>query len=302
MTAPSARLAWLDAARGLAVVAMVAFHVVWDLANFGYIDPGAPYSPAMKLAGHAIASSFLFIAGVGLVLAHARAADWRPFLRRIGLVAGAAMLVTIGTYLAFPDAFVFFGILHLIAAASLLSAPLLLLPWPAAAIAALAAFAAPMFIASTAFDAPWLSWIGLSTFEPRTNDYQPLLPWSGVVFLGVAAGKVLGARARRVAVGSPKLEWLGRHSLALYLVHQPVLFGLFLALAHLNARPAEQAGNDFVAACVLQCEAGGVEKPICADACACTADRVKRAGLPSEAGARSARLQEIAAECLAERR
>ena len=61
------RFVLLDAARGFAVVAMVGYHLVWDLGNFDYIDPYFPYSSPFKSAGHAIALSFLFIAGVSLL-------------------------------------------------------------------------------------------------------------------------------------------------------------------------------------------------------------------------------------------
>src|SRR5208283_3692105 len=163
--ASPARVVALDVARGAAIVAMVAFHLIWDLGNFGYIDRDFPYSAGVKLFGHAIATAFLFIVGVSLVVARARGAGSGAFWRRFFMIAGAAGLVSLGTYIAFPQAFVFFGILHCIALASLLAAPLLLAPWPAALLAALAAALAPMFLASPAFNTSWLNWIGLSTFE-----------------------------------------------------------------------------------------------------------------------------------------
>jgi len=312
------RLAPLDAARGLAVVAMVAYHLVWDLGNFGYIDPDIPYSRGEKLLGHVIAVSFLFIVGVSLVLAQSRNAGWAPFWRRLARVGAAAGLVTLGTYVAFPQAYVFFGILHCIALASLLAAPLLFAPWPAALLAALGAALAPTFLASPVFDASWLSWIGLSTFEPLTNDYQPILPWSAAVFAGVGAAKLLGpgagapldppARESRDRAGAPSrfhgeaaLAWLGRHSLALYLLHQPALFGAFAALAYFGATPSPPAGG-FVDACAQSCEASGGERSVCRDACACAAERAGEEGAPTEAKARASRLEEIARDCLVEGR
>ena len=76
-TAAPARIVALDAARGAAIVAMVAFHLIWDLGNFGYIDRDFPYSASVKLFGHAIAIAFLFIVGVSLVVARARGAGRR---------------------------------------------------------------------------------------------------------------------------------------------------------------------------------------------------------------------------------
>jgi uncharacterized membrane protein len=303
MTAWS-RLPWLDAARGLAVVAMVAFHFVWDLGNFDYIDRHFPYTLGFKSVGHGIALSFLFIAGVSLVLAHERDASFRPFWRRLARIVAAALLVTLGTYLVFPQSFVFFGILHCIAAASLLAVPFLYLPWPAALLAAALAFLAPHFLTSPFFDAPWLSWLGLSTIEPTTNDYQPLLPWSGGVLAGVAFAKFPGAirapvlaqtRRRRAANA---LNWLGRHSLAIYLLHQPLLFGVFVALARLSAPGGDQFAKDFAAACEMRCEADGGAIEFCQPTCLCVERRARESVLPSDPEQRAASLQAFAKACL----
>jgi uncharacterized membrane protein len=301
-TAAPARIIILDAARGTAIIAMAAFHLIWDLGNFGYIDRDFPYSPSVKLFGHAIATAFLFIVGVSLVVARARGSGPRAFWRRFFVIAGAAGLVSLGTYIAFPQAFVFFGILHCIALASLLAAPLLPAPWPAALLAALAAALAPIFLASPTFNTPWLSWVGLSTFEPLTNDYQPILPWSAAVFAGVAAAKFWTARGWGAIGGNLEagpLTWLGRHSLALYLIHQPLLFGLFAALVFFGAAPSDRSSRGFVGACVAQCEASGGEKSVCREACACIAERAASEELPTAAKARARRLDVLASDCMA---
>ena len=301
-TATPARIVLLDAARGTAIIAMVAFHLIWDLGNFDYIDRDFPYSPSVKLFGHAIAVAFLFMVGVSLVVARARGADWEAFWRRFFVIAGAAGLVSLGTYIAFPQAFVFFGILHCIALASLLAAPLLPAPWPGALLAALAAALAPVFFASPVFNTSWLNWIGLSTFEPLTNDYRPILPWCAAVFAGVAAAKFWAARAWGAVGGNLEagpLAWLGRHSLALYLIHQPLLFGLFTALAFVGAAPSDRDSGGFVGACAAQCEASGGEKSVCREACACIAERAASEELPTAAKARAKRLDELASDCMA---
>jgi uncharacterized membrane protein len=141
----------LDAARGLAVLAMVGFHLTWDLGHFGYIDPSIPWSAPVKATGHVIAFSFLFIAGLSLVLAHRAGFRRDGFLRRLGLVAGAAAAVSLGTFAVFPSAWVFFGILHCIAAASLVCVPFLFRPFWMAAAAGAAFFVAPHFLASPVF-------------------------------------------------------------------------------------------------------------------------------------------------------
>jgi uncharacterized membrane protein len=302
----SARSIALDTARGAAVLAMFAFHFVWDLAHFGYIDADIPYSPAVKAAGHAIAASFLFIAGMSLWLAHGAAPRWPRFWRRLTIVGGAAALVSAATYAVFPNAFVFFGILHCIAAASLLALPFLFLPWPAAFAAATLAAIAPHVARSAVFDAPQWWWTGLSTFAPLTNDYQPLLPWAGALLAGVGAAKLLGPRLVAPGGGSSPgratrgLVFLGRRSLLLYLAHQPLFFAGFTAFALLTAEPEAAS---FEQACRAQCVATGADGEICRRACACTAREVERknalAGTSSEAERRS-RIDAIAQACLAE--
>ena len=85
------------------------------------------------------------------------------------------------------------------------------------------------------FDAPGRRWIGLMTHKPPTEDYVPLLPWFGVVLLGLFAGPRIIGFARRTAGVLNRhglvrgLALAGRHSLIIYLLHQPLLIGtLFL--------------------------------------------------------------------------
>ncbi len=302
------RLWALDAARGLAVLAMVAFHLIWDLAHFGYIAASVPWSAPVKAFGHAIAFSFLFIAGVSLVLAHRDGLHWPAFWRRFAIVAGAAALVSVATYIVFPTAFVFFGILHCIAAASLLSIPFLRVPWPAAIGVGAFFFAAPHVLTSDVFNSDWLQWVGLSTREPLTQDWRPLFPWAGAMFLGVGAarGFLANLESPRDPLPEPlpkkgrgALPFLGRHSLLIYLAHQPALFALFTGLIMI-APPAEDP-TAFILDCEVGCRADGGEKAYCHDACACTAQEALRTralvGVTDEEE-RGRRLREIAGRCI----
>jgi uncharacterized membrane protein len=301
----TARWGALDAARGLAVLAMVVFHLIWDLAHFGYIEPTIPWSAPVKAFGHSIAFSFLFIAGASLVLAHRNGICWDAFWRRFAVVAGAAALVSVGTYVVFPSAFVFFGILHCIAAASLLSLPFLLLPWSAALAAGAAFFAAPYVVASPAFNSHWLQWLGLGTVEPLTQDWRPLFPWAGAMLLGVAAARafvpLLTFKVQPVARGRKSaLPFLGRHSLLIYLLHQPLLFGLFTAL--LIVAPPAPDTRDFIAACERSCVDEGSTQAYCHSFCVCTAKEAisgKALDGARDDAERGRRLQEMARRCMA---
>ncbi len=285
-TAQNRRLPALDALRGGALVAMFAYHLTWDFAHFGIIDAAAPYAPAMRLFSHAIASAFLFIAGAALVLA-SRPFRARAYLRRLALIAGAAALVTLASAYFSPDAIITFGILHCIAAASVLALPFLFLRWPAAALAAIFAAALPQFVASAAFDGRALDWLGLYAHEPRAMDFRPLLPWAAPLLAGVAAfrsplaPRMETALARMRGTGAPArvLRWMGRHSLAVYLVHQPVFIALLTGYVALAGAPRAGDETPFLTACAARCVEGGQTAAACARGCACIARDMKRLNL-----------------------
>ena len=124
---------------------MAIYHFTWDLEFFGYLEPGLTAHGGWKLFARCIASSFLFLVGVSLFLAHGRGIRWRGFLIRFAMVAGAALAISVVTYFAVPGAFIFFGILHEIALASLLGLAFLRLPALVTLIVAAAVIAAPFY-------------------------------------------------------------------------------------------------------------------------------------------------------------
>lgn len=227
--ASSARIAGLDALRGLAIVAMIAYHLCFDLRYFGVTHWDFEHDLRWLTARTLILSSFLLIAGISAVLARRQASPVRHWLRHIGIVAGAALLVSAGSWLMFPRSFIWFGVLHAIAVSLLLARPLYGRPL-LAALVGIAVIVAGSTYANAAFDNRTLGWIGFMTAKPVTEDYVPLFPWTGVLLLGVAAGQALvstrfAALAPLARLPAP-LQLLGRHSLIVYLLHQPLLLGL----------------------------------------------------------------------------
>ncbi len=213
---------------------MVVFHFVVDLELFGHLPPGTTQSGLWPWFARAVAGSFLFLAGVSLWLAHGRGIRWRAFLRRLAVLALAAGAITLSTWLAMPDRFVFFGILHSIAAASVIGLAFLRLPATVTLVAAALVLVAPAVLSNGAFDAPALLWLGLSTWRPPTMDFEPVFPWLAPCLGGIATARLarsagaLGRLSRLRAGGraARALAWPGRHSLAIYLAHQPVLIAL----------------------------------------------------------------------------
>ena len=281
------RIALIDMARGGALVAMFAYHLVWDLAHFGYIDGRTPFMPEMRLFSHVIACSFLFIAGLSLALAKRDPFDWRGFWKRLAMIAGAAALVTIASWFLFPNALIFFGILHCIAAASLIALPFLFLPWPAALAAGAIAFALPALVSLSAFDTPALIWTGLGVRIPISNDFRPLLPWAGALLIGLGLGLLLQKRGgfeplRRISganLPARILAFGGRHSLAVYLIHQPVFFALLTASVWAFGHPAPADEKPFREVCERQCSESGATADTCRRSCGCAAQTFKRLNL-----------------------
>ncbi|OAP34405.1 hypothetical protein AU381_23990 [Sinorhizobium glycinis] len=287
--ARSGRIDLLDALRGLALVAMAIYHFTWDLEFFGYVAAGTAGTGGWRLFARLIASSFLFLAGYSLVLGHSPKFRARPFLLRFARIAGAAALISIATWFAFPQSFIFFGILHAIAAASLVGVLFLRLPAPVSFLAAAAAFAAPLYLRSAFFDTPALWWVGLSENIPRSNDYVPMLPWLAPFLLGLGTAKLLhpmlAARWRSAQrdEGFRKL-WIrplafgGRHSLAIYLLHQPLLIGFVYAFSLVVPAPVPDPAQAYRLNCEQACSSQ--EAAIsCSAFCGCTLDRLKEQNL-----------------------
>jgi uncharacterized membrane protein len=269
------RVAAVDLARGVAIVAMVAYHTAFDLSAFGLIATDVQGSLGWKIFARLIAGSFLFLVGVSLVLASRGGLDRRAFLRRVGFIAAGAALVTLGTWWFDPATFVYFGILHHIAVASVLAVPLLRLPSWAVALAAVAAFAAPHFLAHPVLNAPTLLWVGLATELPATVDYVPLLPWFGAVLLGILGGRLLVARGTVAQAWRPSdrvsqtLMRAGRWSLAIYLVHQPLIVGIISAVAFVLPPGEATIRANFTSQCETTCTAEGANAASCPALCGC---------------------------------
>ncbi len=319
----------IDVARGVALVAMAAYHFTWDLAYFGVISANAPFTTPMRVASHAIGSVFLALAGVSLALAHANGFRWRAFSMRLARIGAAATLVTAATYAIAPETVIGFGILHCIFAASLLATPFLSdpqgggrdrqvtvdqaeptpLPNPPpqggrgtagggsrqtravlALAVGLALIIAPRLVATPLFNPPWLVWLGLGTQEPPTLDWRPLLPWGGVLLIGVGAAMLAavpfsGWRAK--TSGGRALALAGRHSLALYLIHQPILLGLLYGATEFSGFNLRQSVEVYLRACRPACVEAGGEIDTCDRACACVVRDASTAGLAGRLGAHS---------------
>jgi len=238
---PAQRFDRIDALRGVAMVWMTIFHFCFDLQHFGYWAQDFRGDPFWTWQRTAIVSLFLFCAGLSQAVAFAQGLRWSRFWQRWRLVAGCAVLVSIGSYLMFPRSFIYFGVLHGLAV--MLIVARLTAGWGRAlwwfgALAIGSKFAAAYAIGLSDhllfFNAKYLNWLGWISQKPFTEDYVPVFPWLGVMWWGMACGQwLLRTRVDWLRAPLPQvmrpLALLGRWSLSYYMLHQPVLMGLLLA-------------------------------------------------------------------------
>ena len=241
-TAPG-RYALLDELRGLDLVSMMLYHACWDLVFLFGVQMNWYAATPGHLWQQSICWVFILLSGFCVPLGH-------HTLRRGATVFGAGVLVTAVTLLFMPEDRVVFGVLTLLGSAMLptgILEPLLQKVPPAAGLVVSAVLFALCYSVSS-------GWVGVGSwklllpqglyanyltaffgFYPEgffSTDYFPLVPWLFLFWCGYFLHGVVG-RTRmeplRRSVCAP-LGWMGRHSLVLYLLHQPVIFGVLWAI------------------------------------------------------------------------
>jgi uncharacterized membrane protein len=229
----------VDFLRGLATIQMVLFHSIYDLDYFGVYDVDFSGGVWFYLARFT-AALFLLLVGVSLFLSYSRARllgeeDRFRFrlLKRSIWILSLAMGITLVTYFSIGKGFIIFGVLHLIGISLLLAYPFLRLQWQNF-VFGLFFIAAGLYLQKVNVEFPWLIWLGLAPQDFSSLDYVPIFPWFGVVLMGMGLGDLLYRNYRRRAnlpdltysVLVRPLTFLGKNSLAIYLIHQPVLIAL----------------------------------------------------------------------------
>ena len=228
----------IDLARGVAVIMMVVFHTAFDLAYLGivFLPVG---EGGLRLLALATAALFLFLVGISLSIssAHAREVLSRrdfilKYLRRGALIFLLGLGITVVTWLLLPGGYIIFGILHLIGLAILLSPLYTGRYWTNLFLGAVIVALGPLVAGLRG--SPILLWVGVQPSSFYSVDYTPVFPWLGVVLLGVFFGMTLYPSGKRPTtfstITSRPLQFLGRHSLAIYLIHQPVIIAVLLLL------------------------------------------------------------------------
>lgn len=211
------RATYLDALRGMAVVWMIIFHTAYDLKMFNYVSWN--FSEGFWFAfPRIIAFTFLFCVGLSLNFGHVPKPNWTALKFRIYKLAPAAAMVSLGTYFIFPTQWVYFGTLHCILVGSILG--VLVVNHRRLSWTLLIAILIGQYILN--YDIKWLS----SLLQKPSLDFIPIYPWFWAILLGIVLGPYLSRISTLNQMKSqPFLNLLGRHSLKIYLLHQPVIFG-----------------------------------------------------------------------------
>jgi uncharacterized membrane protein len=272
----------IDAYRGLAILAMVAYHATWDLNYYRIIEVGIGVDALWFTLQRSIVTAFLLLVGAGLWLAHKDDIDWRRFWKREALLIAAAAGVSAVTWFQFGTYFAYFGVLHAIALSSLLALPLVRAPLWAAIGVAIAILFLPAALASDLFNTPWLAWIGFFTAAPETADLVPMFPWFGVVLVGLIGMRLFETTAAftwsNPGIAARTLAWIGRWSLIIYLVHQPLLFGIITPVAGWLDGMERDKLQSFVGSCEASCGVNG-DAAFCQRYCSCALDMTVRENL-----------------------
>ncbi len=225
--------AFIDLLRGIALLLMFIYHFCFDLNYYQFIQTDFYNNPGWIYFRIVIVSLFLWVMGVSLWLATEKGIKPAHYLKRLALLSLAAAAVSLASYISFPNSVIFFGILHFILVASIVGLLFIRLYY-ANLLLGTVLIVIGSYYSNTLFNHASLQWFGLMTHKPITEDYVPFLPWFGVVLLGLFSAQFIFkyrhlkfiSRWREKSAWQKLTGCMGRHSLLIYLVHQPVFLGI----------------------------------------------------------------------------
>ena len=220
----------LDALRGVCIACVIVVHFLFDLSFFGGLDLTLPaWYVFLQEYGGAI---FVVLSGVCVTLGS-------KSVRRGLIVFTCGMLITAVTYgmyrlgMSGADVVVKFGVLHLLGVCMLVYPAFKKLPPAALAVLGLLIAVTGYAIRGVVVPQHWLFPLGLTYEGFTSSDYFPLFPQLGYFLIGAAIGKTAYRVKRTLLPGSFQITgiarffcWCGRQSLFIYLLHQPIVYGL----------------------------------------------------------------------------
>ena len=219
------RAGFLDSLRGIAVIWMVIFHTCYDMRMLGMIDWN--FSQGFWFAfPRVIAFTFLFCVGMSLNYTHQLKINWKSLGKRSLKLGGAALIISVSTYFMYPQQWIYFGTLHCILVGSILGA--LFVNQKALALGLMSLILILQY--GLNYDIKWVS----SILQRPSMDFIPIYPWFWAILLGILVGPYLSKNRHVGAIQAPAaLKFLGTHSLKIYLLHQPIIFGTLWVISAL---------------------------------------------------------------------
>jgi uncharacterized membrane protein len=230
----------IDLLRGIAILMMIVFHFLYDL-NYFNIYKIELYSGFSFIFVYLVGTMFFLLVGISLTLSYSRTKNTLTkknlqlkYLKRGAGIFGLGLLVTLATWIYLGGrGFVVFGVLHCIGLSIIFAYPFLRFRYQNLVLG-IVLISAGMMLKTLTFDFNWLLWLGFTPSNFYTVDYYPLLPWLGVVLIGIFVGNSLYQNNERKFKLKDHSQFivvrftcfLGGHALLIYLVHQPVLIGL----------------------------------------------------------------------------
>lgn len=205
----------IDFARGIAVILMLIFHLFFDAYYFGKFPLEGIF---WYIFPRFIGGMFIFISGFTFSIAYRQLK--RSFFERILKFLLVASGITLATYLFAPERVVVFGIIHFFALASILGILFIGKPFLSLSVGILSLFA-NLYVSEFRTKEPYLLWLGIMPSGFQTLDYYPMIPWFGVFLIGMFFGHYYSKRPS-IYKENP-ISFLGRHSLAIYLIQHPVI-------------------------------------------------------------------------------
>ena len=228
----------IDFLRGIAIVMMVLFHLIYSLDYFNITEFNVGTGFWLYFA-RATASIFILLVGISLTLSFSRYKinpKFSKYVKRGLKIFSWGLIITLVTWIFLRESFVAFGILHLIGVSIILAYPFLRYK-KLNLILGSTLLVIGLYLKQFTFSFNWLMWSGFIPQNYQTIDYFPILPWFGLVLIGIFIGKTLYKNHTRQFKfwNLEKVQFvnffgfLGRHSLFIYLIHQPILlFILYL--------------------------------------------------------------------------
>ena len=231
--AGSNRMALFDTLRGAAMILMALYHFCFDLNSYGVLQQDFNHDDFWLNFRAVIMTLFTGLVGVSFSLGHISYQS-KSYRRRLVKLLICCTLISIATWIMYPQSWVYWGILHFIFVISLLGPVLIRLKWVGFPLG-VGAVALPLFFRHIFFMRPLWIISGLSPLKPNTEDFSPIFPWLGVVLIGIAVGWFFSRKqASLLSFEIQQLSWLGKNSLLFYMTHQLVLFPLAWIVAQIT--------------------------------------------------------------------